>query len=486
MERAAHAAIDVLMQELSVDQDTELVVLCGRGNNGGDGFAMARFLWESGHRVTVCYSGAWCDLHPDTTRMSVECSRQYELWHKANGKTLDRLPALTPRTVVIDALFGIGLDRPVEGKAAEWIEAVHASGVPVLAVDIPSGICANTGKVLGCALHATATATIAAPKVGLLLYPAAAYVGKLIVCDIGVTTKVLSEKIDHRYVTPDDLAILPPRPAHGHKGTFGRVLVIGGASGMVGAPYFAAKTAYRSGAGLVEVLTHPDNRMPLQALLPEAIYTPFAEDGVMSDREIAAVLARADAVVLGCGLGTSDRARTLTEQTIRLCDKPLVIDADALNLIAAHEALQAALKATTVPTVLTPHIGEAARLSGLDAPLIASEPIATAHALAARYGAVCALKDARTVVSDGQHAYIQDRGNSGMATGGSGDCLAGLIGALLCQYRAAALPTATLAALGVLIHAMAGDRAAERLGQHAVMASDLADAVGSVLRDRRH
>ena len=485
MERAARAAIDVLMQELTVDQDTRIVVLCGGGNNGGDGFAMARFLWEEGHRVTVCYGGVWCDSHPDTTRMSVECARQYALWSESNGQTQDHLPALTNRTAVIDALFGIGLDRPIEGKAADWIEAVNASGIPVLAVDIPSGICANTGKVFGCAVRATATATIAAPKIGLLLYPAAAYVGKLTVCDIGITTKTLGDEIDHWYVTPADLAALPPRPAHGHKGTFGRVLVIGGASGMVGAPYFAAKTAYRAGAGLVEVMTHPENRIPIQTLLPEALYTPFTEDGVMSDNAISAILARADAVVLGCGLGTSDGARTLTEQILRRCDKPLVLDADALNLIAAHEPLQAALKARTAPTVLTPPIGEAARLSGLDAPHIASAPIATAHALVARYGAVCALKDARTVVSDGRHAYIQDRGNNGMATGGSGDCLAGLIGALLCQYRTADLPTVTLAALGVLIHAMAGDHAAERLGQHATMASDLSDAVGSVLRDRK-
>lgn len=481
MERAARTAIDVLFHELTVDQDTKLVALCGSGNNGGDGFAMARFLWEEGYRVTVCYGGVWSDSQPDTTRMSPECARQYELWSRVNGKTLDRLPALSDRTVVIDALLGIGLDRTIEGKLADWIGQVNQSGVPVLAVDIPSGVCADTGRVLGCAIRATATATIATPKIGLLLYPATAYVGKLAVCDIGIPTNVLGDEIDHWYVTPTDLTALPPRPVQGHKGTFGRVLVIGGASGMVGAPYFAAKTAYRAGVGLVEVMTHPDNRISIQTLLPEALYTPFAEDGMMSDPEVSAVLARADAVVLGCGLGTSDRARTLTGQILRLCDKPLVVDADALNLIAAHEPLQAALKARNAPTVLTPHLGEAARLSGLEVPHIASEPIATAHALANQHNAVCVLKDARTVVSDGHAAYIQNRGNSGMATGGSGDCLAGLIGALLCQYRAAALPTATLAALGVLIHAMAGDHAAEHLGKHAVMASDLADAVGEVL-----
>ncbi len=479
MERAAKAAIDVLKQELSPDYTTRLLALCGSGNNGGDGFAMARFLREEGYDVTVCYGGAWSDSAPDTARMSVECAVQYALWCSLGGKTRDTLPTLPIRNgIVIDALLGIGLDRPIEGKVATWIAAVNESGMPVLAVDIPSGISADAGKVLGCAVRATVTATIAAPKRGLLLYPGASHAGKVTVCDIGITTDALGDAVDCWRVTPSDLSALPPRPANAHKGTFGRVLVIGGTHGMVGAPYFAAKTAYRSGAGLVEVMTHPDNRIPIQTLIPEAVYTPFAPD----EHSLAQALLRADAVALGCGLGQSDAALTLTEQVLRLCEKPLVADADALNLIAAHKPLQALLKARSATTVLTPHVGEAARLSGLDASHIASEPIATARALATRYSAICVLKDARTVVSDGHRCYIQDRGNSGMSTGGSGDCLAGLIGSLLCQHRGAeSLSPTTLTSLAVLLHAMAGDRAAERLGEHAVMASDIANSIGEIL-----
>ena len=480
MERAAKAAIEVLKQELSPDYATRLLVLCGSGNNGGDGFAMARFLWEEGYDVTVCYGGTWSDAKPNTARMSVECATQYALWTRQGGKTLEQLPTLRANgTVVIDALFGIGLDRPLTGKAADWIEKINAHGdIDVLAVDIPSGIHADTGHVLGHAIRAAVTATIAAPKRGLLLYPGASYAGKLAICDISITTHALGNTVDCFYVTPSDLADLPPRPAHAHKGTFGRVLVIGGAGGMVGAPYFAAKTAYRAGVGLVEVMTQPDNRIPIQTLLPEALYTPFATAPSL----LTAALARADAVVLGCGLGQSDDAKAITEQIIRLCSKPLVLDADALNLIAAHGPLQAALKARNDLTVLTPHIGEAARLSGLDAPHIASDPIAVANEIATSFGAVCVLKDARTVVSDGQNTYIQDCGNSGIATGGSGDCLAGLVGSLLCQYRTCAhLSHTKLTALAVLMHAMAGDRAAQRLGAYAVMASDIADAVGDVL-----
>lgn len=485
MERAAHAAIQVLKDELSPTHATRILVLCGSGNNGGDGFAMARFLWEEGYHVTVCYAGAWDGSDPDVTRMSEECARQAALWMSVGGKVHDDLPPLPRKDgIVVDALFGIGLDRPPVGKIADWIETVNQSTLPILAVDIPSGVSADTGKVPGHAIHATVTATIACPKIGLLLYPGAAYAGKVTICDIGITTEVLGGTVDHWYVTPSDLAALPSRPRDAHKGTFGRVLIIGGAIGMCGAPYFAAKAAYRTGTGLVEVMTASDNRIPLQTLIPEAVFTAWNPSTPMSDSEIAAILTRADAVVLGCGLGQSDAARTLTEQVLHLCQRPLVLDADALNLIAAHNPLRDALKARNAPTVLTPHLGEAARLSGLNVPEITSDLINTANELAARHNATCVLKDARSVVSDGQRTYVQDRGNSGMATGGSGDCLAGIIGSLLCQYRSYRdLSPTKLAALGVLLHAMAGDCTAQRLGEHAIMASDIADATGDVLRD---
>lgn len=482
MERAAHTAIEVMKRELSVTFNTRILVLCGSGNNGGDGFAAARFLREEGYHITVYYIGQWIDGRPDRTSMSEECARQYELWHTSGGKTHPDLPPLPPNDIlVIDALFGIGLDRPIEGKAAAWINAVNQSALPVLAIDIPSGVCADTGKILGCAMRATVTATMAFPKRGLLLYPGAAHVGKLCVCDIGIGQQALSTNDDPPIyqVTPADLSSLPPRPTYANKGTFGRVLIIGGLSGMSGAIYFAAKSAYRSGAGLVELLSTQDNRIPLQTLIPEAIFTDVAS----AKNTLASMLDRADSVVLGCGLGQSAEALALTEQVLRLCQKPLVLDADALNLLAVHEPLQILLASRTASTILTPHLGEASRLTGLAIPNIASDLFTTADAVACQYGAVCVLKDARTVISDGTVGYIQDCGNSGMATGGSGDCLAGLIGSLIAQHHNNAdLSPTLLAALGVLLHAMAGDIAAARLGEHAVMASDIADAIGEVLR----
>ena len=499
MERAARAAIEVLYAEpaLGMTNKTKVIVLCGCGNNGGDGFAMARFLMEEGVDAVVCYAGEWQNGTPDTNKMSVECARQYALWCTSGGKTKDTLPAYfteyrSKPSIVIDAMFGIGLCREITGKAAEWITQIaHHPDTPVLAIDVPSGVDADSGRIPSVALRATVTATMGALKQGLALYPAAEFAGKIHVCDIGISPDVLleipDEKPIHRWcLTEDtDIADILYRPPHGHKGTFGRVVVMGGSYGMCGAPYFAAKSAYRAGSGIVEIFTDDENRIPLQTLLPEAVLTLFTPEALPSDEEFTRLFNRADSVVLGCGLGQSDAAYRIVEATLRLCTKPLVLDADALNLIAAHKPLQALMAARNTPTVITPHIGEAARLSGLTAADMAMDPFASSSALARQYNAVCVLKDARTIISDGgNHHLTQTHGNSGMATGGSGDCLAGLIGALLAKTRhyPDALPVFT-AAGAVLIHALAGDRAATRLGQCAVMASDIADAIGEILRD---
>jgi NAD(P)H-hydrate epimerase len=253
---------------------------------------------------------------------------------------------------------------------------------------------------------------------------------------------------------------------------------------MCGAPYFASKSAYRAGAGLVEICTIEDNRIPLQTWLPESVLTLFSPDTPPTDEQLMRIFDRADCVVLGCGLGQSDASLRLVEATLRLCRKPLILDADALNLIAADEHLQDLAKALSTPVVITPHMGEAARLSGRSIADLAADPFAAAKDLALKYNAVCVLKDARTVTSNGTLCWIQSHGNSGMATGGSGDCLAGLIGALYAMTRSLTIITPGFcAAAGVLLHALAGDEAAKHLGEHATMASDIADAIGRVLRD---
>ncbi len=496
MERAARAAIEVLHSEpgLKMTPKTRVVLLCGCGNNGGDGFAMARFLFEEGVDAIVGYAGEWQGNHPNEQKMSVECARQYQLWRDCGGQTLNKLPAFRPeRTVVVDALLGIGLCREITGLYADWIEQVAeytlSHQTPVLALDTPSGVHADSGRILGCALRATVTATMGEIKRGLLLYPAADYVGKLRLCNIGISAQSLLEipeaqPLDTWCITKQSDISYLCRPPYAHKGTFGRVMVIGGSYGMSGAPYFAAKSAYRAGAGLVEIFSDEANRIPLQTLLPEAVLTLFSPDALANDAQFSRQFDRADSVVLGCGLGQSDAAYLIVEATLRLCHKPLVLDADALNLIAAHKHLQSLMAVRSTTTIITPHLGEAARLSHRTISDIAADPFAAATDLARYYNAVCVLKDARTVISDGMTHLTQTHGNSGMATGGSGDCLAGLIGSLLAQTRNDPnIPTVSIAAMGVLIHADAGDIAAARLGEYAVMASDIADAIGQVLRD---
>lgn len=486
MERAARAVEDVALQsdKLHVDRDTHIVVLCGSGNNGGDGFAAARFLREDGYDVTVCHGGAWAEGAPDTQRMSVECARQYALWKESGGCTEEALVPLDRKnTLVIDALFGIGLDRAPTGVVADWIDRVNLAkeqGAEVLSIDVPSGVHADTGELLGRAVRATVTVTVACPKMGLLLYPGASCVGDLKICDIGIGTQALVDEKKAYYLQKQDVACVACRPAYSNKGTFGRVLVLGGETGMSGAVYFAAKSAYRTGAGLVEIGSAEANRLVLQTLLPEAIFTPL--EALSSDEELTAALDRADSVVLGCGLGQEPWAVRLVERVLRACQKPLLLDADALNLLSKNTRWRELLRARSTPVVITPHLGEAARLCQREIPDIATHMPAVADELAQTYHAVCVLKDARTVVSDGRETYIQTHGNSGMATGGAGDCLAGVIASLLAQYRYSNENSPTrLAALGVLLHALAGDAAAARIGRSALMASDLADAIGQVL-----
>ena len=275
----------------------------------------------------------------------------------------------------------------------------------------------------------------------------------------------------------DEAKRLPGRPQESNKGTFGRVLCVCGSLGMCGAAYLAAKAAYRTGAGLVRILTVEENRPILQTLLPEAIVSVYDKDepdvAILDEAE-----AWADTLVIGCGLGTSRASRTVTAHLLRYSKKPKVIDADALNLIAQNPSL---LKYTK-GAILTPHPMEMARLVGRSVEEVLEHSEEIAAELSAKHGAVVVLKRHRTLTANGATIYRNTTGNSGMATGGSGDVLAGMIGGLLAQIRTGELPTAEIAATGVLLHGMCGDLAARELGEHATMASDLVDALPAVMK----
>ncbi len=466
MERAARCALDVLLARFDT---TCPLFLCGNGNNGGDGFAMARLFAELTGHATVFYLGEkTADGTLDTGKMSAECEAQYKAL--PSSVTVAKELSLRGVSVIVDAMLGIGASRALDGAYAATTDAVNASGIPVLAVDIPTGICADTGRVLGRAIRATHTVTMAAYKYGLLLYPGASLCGEITVADIGVPVTDGSGRL----LNATALCDLPTRPARAHKGTFGRVLVIGGSRGMSGASHLSAKAAYRSGAGLVEILCPEENRVIHQIALPEALvttYDPTAPD----EKTIATVLSRADAIAIGMGLGRGAHTATLLTLVLRNARVPLLLDADALNEIAATPALASLLSAYEAQKIITPHLGEMSRLMGESITEIAANMPRAAATAQEVLGATAVLKDARSVICDGSRLYVNPFGNSGMATGGSGDVLSGIIAAFL------AAGDENAAVHGVLAHALAGDAARKSRGSHALMASDLIEALGEVL-----
>lgn len=277
-------------------------------------------------------------------------------------------------------------------------------------------------------------------------------------------------------------SLLPPRRERSNKGDYGRVLCVCGSRGMAGAAYLCAKACYRMGAGLVEIFTHESNRIILQTSLPEAVVTSYGDD--IGENALIASVEKADAVVAGCGLGTDACSRNLLSALLRLVDtekQPLILDADALNLIAKSPSLSKYVRGA----VITPHFGEASRLLNCEIRELLADTATTAKKLADKFHAVAVMKDHETVITDGKSpSYVNGSGNSGMATGGSGDVLAGILAGLLVQNAKSdsPLPTLEAAALGVYLHGLAGDIAAEKLGEYSLMASDIIDAIPSALR----
>ena len=493
MERAARRAALFLNSRPDLFPAGKILLLCGSGNNGGDGFAMARFLTDGscGHprEVTVVYTGRLTENGaPDVTRMSPECARQYAL---AREEWITILPvggwkeAVKDAVALVDAVFGIGLDRPVEGEISSLLAEAAATGLPVLAVDIPSGVNADTGEVMGVALPATATVTMQALKAGLLLYPGADLCGEISVAELGIDLTP-AEKPFARLADEGLLRrVLPPRKRRSHKGTYGWVVLLCGSEGMSGAAVLATRAALRSGVGLARVLTPDCNRTVLQTAAPEAIVSTY------DTPERAAGCTEGDALVLGCGLGVSDLSREALRGMLKVCPAdgtvpPVVLDADGINHTVKDPSLWGDLLAHHRRVVVTPHPMEMSRLCGKPVPKILAAPVEVAKEFAATWGVTVVLKDTHTVIASPEgEVFLCAAGNAGMATGGSGDALAGVIGSLLAQnhHRIGVDLTATeIAAAGVYLHGSAGDLAAEELGEYGMLPSDLIERLPLVCK----
>jgi hydroxyethylthiazole kinase-like uncharacterized protein yjeF len=482
MERAGAGAARVLRDRLRRPRGP-VVVVCGRGNNGGDGFVVARHLRRARVPVEVWLAAPAADVRGDAARMLAAWRRSGGTVHDADRpagqETLAR--RLAGAGAIVDALFGTGLDAPLAGAARALVEAINGCGAPVLAVDLPSGLSADTGLPLGAAVRATVTATFGFPKVGQLTYPGVDYTGLLAVVDIGIPPAAVGAVAPRtRLLEAQEVgALLPPRSGDGHKGRFGHVLVVAGSRGKTGAALLAADACVRAGAGLTTLAVPAGLQAVLQGQVREVMTEalPDTGDGQMAlgdGHALEALLGARTTVVCGPGLGGHPATRDLVAALVRTARVPLVLDADGLNAVAGTPVL----RERPAPTIVTPHPGEMARLAGCDTAAVQADRLGTARAFAREHGVVTVLKGAHTVIAtpDGDVA-ICPTGNPGMASGGTGDVLAGILGGLLAQ----GLPAYAAAMLGVFAHGAAGDAVVGERGEVGLAAGDLAYALPPVL-----
>ncbi len=455
MQSAAEAVADEIR---SNGFDTSsMLVLCGSGNNGGDGYALASILAQDSGKLTSTY------FMGDDNKMTDECAMRRRI---CIARPLTEF-SLEGVTLIVDAIYGIGFRGIPDEKTSEIMNKVNESKIPVVAIDLPSGVEADSGAVNSVAIKAALTVAIAALKRCHLLYPGKTHSGKVVVRDIGIGFEALSDDALNVY-TQSNLK-MPERDPDANKGSCGKFLIVAGSPCMAGAAYLSALAAYRTGAGLVRIFTHEDNRVILQTLIPEAVMTTY-KDGEDPEFVLSEAVAQSDAVLVGPGLSTSKQAEKILKTVLKCAPERLVIDADGLNIIAKSGVLKHKIPANAI---LTPHLGEMSRLTGTQIAEIKAEKPEYAAGLAQELGCICVLKDSVTAVSDGKECYLNQTGNCGMAKAGSGDVLAGIIGALLAQ----GLPQFDAAKLGVYLHGHAGDKAVEARSVHSLLARDIAENI---------
>lgn len=467
MERAAASAYECLKKEAFCLND--VLVVCGTGNNGGDGAALARILFEHGIQSDVVLLG-----HRE--KCTPQCKKQLEILERYGIAILSAIPEGKRYTAIIDAIFGISLNRDVEGiyrDAVEVINGLRMTLLPapeILSLDMPSGIHGGTGKVMGAAVKADVTISFAYRKLGQVLYPGASYCGRLHCANIGITDRSFEGNMPAVQAYEEKEICFPERKADGNKGTFGKVFLIAGSRNMCGAAVLAGKAAFRSGCGMVKIMTVEENRMILQESLPEAMLMTYTADG-FDEKELLRSMEWCDCIGIGPGLSTGGCAPALVEFVLENASAPVVADADALNIIAMRPEF---LSRCQAEVIITPHVGEFGRLTGLSADEVKTHFYETASDFARSFGVICVLKDARTIiVNEGGEAVINRTGNSGMATAGSGDVLAGMI----CSLAAQGLKPFRAASLGCALHGKAGERGSANRSLTELMAGDIIEGI---------
>lgn len=486
MENAGRAVVAAIRERWAPLAGKRAIVLCGKGNNGGDGFVVARYLLEAGVHGEIALIGAASELRGDAAANYLVLTRLgyaiREIPH------LEALPDLRPADFIVDALLGTGVRGPLQGLMAQIVNRVNESGRPVIAIDLPTGMNTDTGEVAGPCVQAQLTVTIGCRKQGLLFTPAREYAGETVVAEIGFPDIAFRQVAGERQVklatfllTHEVLSTwIPRRPSNVFKNRVGQILVIAGSRGFGGAARLSAVAALRAGAGLV-ALAAPESLLPqFEAATAEVIKVPLPEEnGIVSAAAIEALQGRlqwAEVIALGPGLGLSEGAQRVVKNVLAEFSGTIILDADALNnLIGQQEAIRRAAG----KIILTPHPGELSRLTGANKAAIATNPVAIARQTAEELGQMLVLKGAPTVVaSPTGEAFINSTGNAGMATGGSGDVLTGIIAGLAGQH----LDPLRAALLGVYLHGLAGDLARDRLGEWSMLAGDIMDHLPAALQ----
>ncbi len=476
METAGRYCAEVFVEKFAELFPGPVLIVAGKGNNGGDGYVIARILADQGWDVTTCVLARPEQISGDAALMLKVLQRLHPecLLFMTDEDELEQSFVESSPDIIVDAIFGTGLQSEVQGVQAAAIRCINAADVPVLAVDIPSGVDGSTGRICGLAVQADVTVTFDRAKIGHGSQPGAARCGELHLVDIGIPHSGRPRLESHVRIIQDEdaSAFLPRRPVTGHKGRFGHLLVVGGSTGKSGAAALAGDAAVRSGCGLVTVAVPEPIHDIIEVKLTEAMSVPLpAEQGILQESAVPRILelaAERQALAFGPGLGQSSGLRTLLVELLISLDVPLVIDADGLNLLCGQ--LDLLKRRKTGSLVLTPHPGEMARMCEISVAELEADRFELASAFARKHEVVLLLKGARTLIAapDGR-VNINVTGNAGLATGGSGDVLTGLLGGLLAQGK----PAFEAASLAAWLHGRAAERLSDELGTAGLAASDL-------------
>ncbi|MEA5084587.1 MAG: NAD(P)H-hydrate dehydratase [Lachnospiraceae bacterium] len=480
MENASQAVAKGCLKYVDQFKNPKVAVVCGGGNNGGDGFAVARILKCNGIESKIIFIGNENKLTGDAL-VNYNVAKKFDIEVITDLSDLESV--FEKQHVIIDGIFGTGFTGEPRNPAAEVIEKINQSGKYIISIDIPSGVNADTGTVAEVCIKADETVTFALPKIGTILYPGADYCGKLTVADICIPHKNAEKAgVKFNLLTKNEACQwLPVRNAQSNKGTFGKLYVIAASEEMTGAGVLCCKAGYKSGCGLVYACMPKKCCDIMHVLVPEAVAKPIKDiEGKAYEDSMDGIqegLENAKAIVIGPGMGQSKGISAFVEKVLLTANGNVLIDADGLNAIAKNKDVLRQMKRTPI---ITPHPGEMSRLTGIKVKDILSDTIGTALRFAVKYNTIVVLKEARTVIASPEgEVYINTSGNCSMAKGGSGDVLSGIIGGLMAQ----GMDSFRAAALGVYVHGFCGDLASERIGHYGVLAGELAEYVAFSMKE---